>query len=500
MRHAPLPRRRVAALAAVLLVAGAGPTMGAAAAVPIPPGPGDGSVRHFVGASAVAHPVQARAVPRDPHLAGNGSSNMHDDAYASDAYRTGGPLGRHLTVSSATYGVEECATMAFDRTGRIEALCGGAEGSRLMLLDPRTLDVLASFPLPPRKPGTTPPTQDLCGGAYFYLDNRDRAVVETTNAQVWVVAQRQGLTGTTFDLQRTYDLSSAVAGDDCLIALMPAWDGWIWFVTEQGRVGTLNPKTGAVHHLRLPGEKIVNSFATDETGGVFIVSDHAMYRFDRGRHGRPRVTWRQRYDRGSSTKPGQLSRGSGTTPTLIGKDLVVITDNADPRMHVLSYRRTARHVEHRLVCRQSVFGKDTSDTENSVVAVGRSVIVENNYGYTGPAATMNGGSTAPGIARVGVGRRGCGIRWTSRETAPTSVPKASLANGLLYVYTKPRGQAADPWYFTALDVRTGRTVYRQLTGTGPQWNNHYASIYLGPHRTAYVPTLAGLVRLQDGPT
>ncbi len=87
--------------------------------------------------------------------------------------------------------------------------------------------------------------------------------------------------------------------------------------------------------------------------------------------------------------------------------------------------------------------------------------------------------------------------WTSHESAPSSVAKASLANGLLYAYTKPPGVTADPWYFTAIDLRSGRTAWKRLTGTGPQWNNHYASIYLGRKGTAYIATLAGVVRLQD---
>jgi hypothetical protein len=454
----------------------------------------------FEGAAADPHPVASRPLPQNPHHAANGSSSMHDDAYASDAYAGGGPLGNALQVSSATYGVEECATMAFDRHGRIVALCGGAEGSRLMLLDPDTLDVLAAHPLPPRRPSTeTTPLEDLCGGAYFYLDDQDRAIVETTDAQVWVIAETRTAAGTpAFALQRTYDVSAAVPQGDCLIALMPDWDGLVWFVTQKGGVGTVDPESGRVRSLRLDGELIVNSFATDETGGVFIVSDHALYRFDAGRRGRPVVTWRERYDRGSVEKPGQLSQGSGTTPTLVGDDLVVITDNADPRMHVLSFERGAAPAAHRRVCRQPVFAEGASATENSIVAIRRSVLVENNYGYTGPATTTNGGSTAPGIARVRVGRDSCGTMWTSQETAPTSVPKASLANGLLYVYAKPAGVAEDPWYFTAVDVRTGRTAYRRLTGTGPQWNNHYAAIYLGPDEAAYIATMAGVVRLEDG--
>ena len=113
--------------ASVLALALAAP----AAGVPIPPGPYDGSVPSFEGAAAEPRPVDSRPLPQNPHLAANGSSSMHDDAYASDAHAGGGPLGRDLQVSSATYGVEECATMAFDRHGRIVALCGGAEGSRL---------------------------------------------------------------------------------------------------------------------------------------------------------------------------------------------------------------------------------------------------------------------------------------------------------------------------------------------------------------------------------
>ena len=41
-------------------------------------------------------------------------------------------------------------------------------------------------------------------------------------------------------------------------------------------------------------------------------------------------------------------------------------------------------------------------------------------------------------------------------------------------------------------------MWSRLTGTGIQWNNHYAAIYLGPDGTAYVATLAGLVRVADG--
>jgi hypothetical protein len=489
-----MPRLRRTALAGLLTVLVALVGGAAQAAAPIPPGPGDATVPAFEGAAVHDRPVAHRTPPQHPFMAATGQNSMHNDAYATDAYEGGGPTGRDLTVTSATYGVVECATITFDSRGRIVGLCGGLQGFQLMLIDPDTLDATATMTTSQRDAtsGANPLT-DLCGGAYFYLDDRDRAIVETTDGTVLVVK----VTATGFRLVKTYDVTSAIPDGDCLIALMPDWDGRIWFVTKNGGVGDVDPATSKVRSLRLRGEKIVNSFATDETGGVYVVSDHAMYRFDARANGAPQVTWREVYDRGSEQKPGQLSQGSGTTPTLIGKDLVVITDNADPRMRVVAYKRTAGHVAHREVCRQPVFGKGASATENSVVAVGRSVVVENNYGYENPSTTTLGRSTTPGVARVGVTAKNCGTMWTSKEIAPTSVPKVSLKTGLLYVYAKPAGVPQDPWYFTAIDVRTGKTAWRRLTGTGTQWNNHYAAIYLGPDRAAYVATLAGLVKIQD---
>lgn len=487
-----MPPARALLAAAVALVLSAPLT---AVAAPIPPGPLDPTVPAFEGKPVEDRPLPALDVPQHPFMAPTGVNSMHNDAYSTDAYAGGGPRGADLQVTSESYGVEECATIAFDRRDRIVGLCGSLQGFQLRLIDPVTLESKATLPTSTRdvSSGANPLT-DLCGGAYFYLDHRNRAIVETVDGTVMVVkVTRDG-----FDLRRTYDVSEAIPEGDCLIALMPDWSGRIWFVTLEGGVGTIDPRTGAVRDRRLEGERIVNSFATDETGGVFIVSNHALYRFDAGRGGAPRVTWREAYDRGTTQKPGQLSQGSGTTPTLIGRDLVVITDNADPRMRVVSFRRTAEDVRRREVCRQPVFTAGKSATENSIVAVGRSVIVENNYGYENPGTTTLGRSTTPGIARVKVGSRGCGTTWESDEIAPTSVPKVSLRTGLLYVYTKPEGVPQDPWYFTAIDVRSGKTAWKQLTGTGMQWNNHYAAIYVGPDRTGYIATPAGLIRLADG--
>ena len=47
----------------------------------------------------------------------------------------------------------------------------------------------------------------------------------------------------------------------------------------------------------------------------------------------------------------------------------------------------------RLICEQPVFKKGASATDQSLIAARNSLVVENNYGYSGPAAVMRGAST-----------------------------------------------------------------------------------------------------------
>ena len=127
---------------------------------------------------------------------------------------------------------------------------------------------------------------------------------------------------------------------DKIISALPDWSGRLWFASTNGVVGTVDPASGAVRSRPL-GERIANSFAVEDTGAVYIVTDAALYRLEAGAGGRPQPVWREAYENSGVQKPGQASAGSGTTPTLMGDGLVAITDNADP-MNVLVYRRGRR--------------------------------------------------------------------------------------------------------------------------------------------------------------
>lgn len=213
-------------------------------------------------------------------------------------------------------------------------------------------------------------------------------------------------------------------------------------------------------------------------------------------------TWRETYDRGTAPKPGAINQGSGTTPTLLGEDLVAISDNADSRVNVVVYHRLDDHVGDRLVCQLPVFVPDLSVTDNSFVGYGDSLIPENNFGYDGPFGDRT--LSQPGILRIDVAadRSGCEVVWESDETSPTTVPKLSIGNGLVYFYTVesiPDHPSWEAWYLMALDFHTGETVFKLLTGTGYEWNNNYAPITIGPDGTAYVGCFGGLMAISDGP-
>lgn len=478
----------------------------------------------FMGNAVVEKPIDAAPLPQNPWMSPNPGSNAHNDSYMSDTYAISGPLGKSPQVRSAWLATLEGdprfyppsdpvaipVVIAFDRAGYLVAgvikfrSADSLAYVQLTLIDPDTLATLATFDLPAESSGEP---HFRPAGAYFYLDNEDRVVVGTTDRELWLVTHAQDSGGKWFfahDPQDTFPLSAAITEDDQLESVVPDWAGRLWFTSKGGVVGFVDVSSGGVRYtdqLKLGGERIVNSHAVDEDGGVYVVSTHAMYRFDADQDGSPQVTWREPYDSGTHVKEGQVDIGSGTTPTLMGHEYVAITDNGQPRMHVLVFRRARDVAGPRLACAQPVFRPGTASNENSLIATDRSIVVENNFGYKAAQKdTTHGRTTKPGVARVDIDENGtCRTVWTNESISiPSVISKMSLANGLIYTYTKPKGPATtDPWYFTAVDFHSGEVAYSRLAGTGVLYNNHYAGAYLGPNGMVYVGVLGGLVAMRD---
>jgi hypothetical protein len=457
-------------------------------------------------------PVPHVPVPQHPFMAPNPGSNMHCDAYISDTYEASGPMGFDPRVMTRTEGFGGYGTITFDSRGRLVAVYGNGRDFKLQLLDPRTFEEMASYKLPSRSLkfffSGIRPWEYLGAGMYFYLDNDDCAVVPTTRNTVQVVQAPDLESRHEFKLVREYDLRDHVVPgtDDSAAFVLPDWSGvCYWYATTEGIVGTIDRETGAVQKIRLEGELVENSFAVGEDG-VFIISDQAMYRFNRESSGKIVIDWRTEYPKAPQRKAGHISVGSGTSTSLAGgrDGMVVIADNAQPRINALFIRRS----DGLLVGKVPLFADGKSGTDLTAIALehadgngkGTGVytgILENNWGHhTFPFSRPEPGLTRVDATRHEDGTYTCEEVWASQEKTIGGF-RLSLGNGLVYIYGKEGSGPGTKWYLTAIDFATGSTVFRQLAGTGLGYNNWQGSLFLHPDGMAISTTIFGAVMVGD---
>ncbi|WP_269059691.1 NHL repeat-containing protein [Catellatospora vulcania] len=445
---------------------------------------------------AAADPEFGPAAPQNPATAPAGGASTHGDSASAKTFAQPGPAGAPLTVGRATL-LAACPTLLHGGDGQLLALCTDVLGQNpaVHLLDRVTGNSLARL---------TIAKGNLLGGVYAYLDDADRVVVVDGNRDLLRIEHRRGLFGIwTLRVAEKTSLATAVAADDSVVGVLAGYDRRVWFVTAAGSVGVYDPATGMVHAYRLPaGERIANSLST-VPGGVAVTSDHALYLFDAATPGIPALRWRHGYDRGPARKPGQLSWGSGATPVFFGPatgtEYVVVTDNAVPHMNLL----VLRSADGGLVCSRPLFtGRPASGTENAPVAAGRSVFLTNTYGYDYPALPPDAGPSVPdnadftgGLVRVDVRAdgSGCDPVWET-ATRSAALPRLSTADGKLYTAVQEGllGEL-DPYFFAAVDARTGVVSDQALLG----------SVLVNPIQTAgtalnrvyYQGTVTGVLRI-----
>ena len=470
----------------------------------------------YYGTAATAKPLSETQVPQHPYLAPEGTNGMHGNSYNTGTYDYSGPLGVNPTVNSRSMNVFGglVATLMFDSTGRIMCISGNVVGFRLLLLDAETLEILAETRLPQRQStreffktlNFDKISNDTSGGAYCHLLKGDRPIIGNSDNVIQIFYVDESGKKPVWMVEKEYDVAPYLEDGAFITDAIPDFDGNIWFVTRPGDVGFIDAKTNEVKLMRLENEEIQNTLAIC-ADGIYIVSDHAMYRFEI-QNGKPAYTWRTEYDRGSTTKPGAINQGSGTTPSLLDvpcgkgkvRKLCAITDNADDRVNLVVYDRETGEA----IVTEPLFASGRSVSENSLIAHGRSFIIENNYSESGAGFLERNPTSEPGVTRIDMNAdcTGCKVVWESKEASATVVPKLSTGSGLVYLYTRVQNsdipKSAVAWYFTAVDFETGETVYKVFTGCGRNWNNSYGPITIGPNGSAYVGVFNGLIRVADG--
>ena len=420
----------------------------------------------------------------------------------------------------------------------------------MVVADSDTLEVLAYYPLgvPPGDPIRETGRQALLksmGAIYSYVDNQYRFHVAAKGNQIYSLFEEG--TKENFELKldesSSFDLSQVITDPKCVIVgLLLDSQGRIWFTTDASeetpaRVHVLNPAKSTYPYtdvlensLAFNGELIRNTFALTKTGNdssaAYVVASKNMYRIDAGPDDKPEIVWSEPYDTVptigtiekyvNGTKIGQYELGSGTSPTILGEGkYVAITDNAE-QLQVVVYRtdEPLDPNEERVVCEVPVFdfpGGGAGALSNSLIGSRLSIIASNNYGYwfdwkTGTLKQPG----APGLERIDIdpNGRGCTKVWVNHGGCPNHRSQTIHQDRADLCHIQGIGHeqvdadhpfGLDVYYWTAVDFRTGETVWKKLAGTDSMYDSFYTGIGLGPNGALYTGGYGGFYMLRDTP-
>jgi hypothetical protein len=304
---------------------------------------------------------------------------------------------------------------------------------------------------------------------------------------------------------------------DVGIGLGMTWDGRLVLTSISGAVAVVDRAfRDPPSVLRLDGEAITNSFAVDDAGGIYVVTDRQMHKLvwtGRRLSGDPADgAWREPYERSHGPLGGIRagSGGSGSTPTLMGfgldeDRLVVITDGAEV-MNLVAYWRDAppagapRRADQIRVT-TGVEPPTAVQSEQSVVVWEDGAFVVNNVGPdTLPSALEN--VVAIGVTRPpprGVER----FRW-DRAThrwqrvwaradvaSPSCVPVMSGATRQVYVQSAEHGR----FEILGLDWDSGATRTRLRLPPSQAYNGAYMLVQFLADGDIAMGMLTGPVRI-----
>lgn len=492
---------------------------------------------------------------QNPFLSPNPWNNIHNDAWFTDSYTVAGPArARRVQVevisqltfddpdtgTPITVRLGECAAHAYDAQGNLLTVCAGFPDPvakvfkrSIVALSPDD-EILAYRAFDAPFEDLRAALLDFGGAGYFYLDDEEQMVVGMPDGHV-VVWERQASAVSDVDSwSSSRDVNVAGEGGavppdlGSLYALVPNEDGYIWFTTSGGVVGTIAPESCVADcvkwldvndpdgdGVRTPqsdgGFQTISESHSVDRKSTFQQTDYNMFRFDIDAAGTPVIAWQEPYDRGSQIKPGQTSQGSGTSPAFFqlgGRDFVTIMDNAaTPHINVYRAETVLGPGESRLFAQAAPFGNDTQvSDENSLIVYPGSrpgtmrIYGENNWGNVRLVSTAGPLVTRPGFGGIEVGAAGRVqvLPANRRIRVPSVVSKGNIPSHALYTYNK----RASGWYLTALDPdRPSRVLWTVQVGSGAiKYNNWYAQLSLGPDgKTFAVGALTGLIKVRTVP-
>jgi len=502
-------------------------------------------------------------------------SSSHRASYAQGSSPFPGPgdsastVSAHLELPGAGVPVIVSFSAPYEDGGRAAWSTVTGADAAIVKVDHETFEIIDWYVPSDRE--DDPPTFTLgLSGAYTAIDSENRFIVGRTRFVSFFGDSVDGDRSSPIALKKRIFMPDEVFcnENDVIAGMSLTYDGQLAFATELGNLFVIPPdadpdKLGEVPVISTNQdcatadeaelEIVSNSVAVDESGGIYVLTSVAMYRFDWD-GGALSLGWRAEYQIAEEVpSPIRLGPGSGSTPSLMGTAadddrFVVITDGLGLMNLVLFWRDEvpadwqpiAPGKDPRIACEIPIdFGTDATQaiSEQSVAVRGYSAVVVNDLlsdPTINPPSTLALGALAqntvsaleggiPEKAPFGLERidwdpesRTCATVWANAEiSVPNGIPSISEGSGIVYGAGQRNGQ----WGLEGLDFGTGESRLWVEAGPGtcrPEQmmilsilpgvadvlqvvpdsceNSFYAATTIGPDGIVYQGTLNGMSR------
>lgn len=470
---------------------------------------------------------------------------LHHDGGNTRGNDFAAPLGNNLLVNSSDNALP--CPLLFHSDGRLTAgsLCPTPENTStlcIITMNPDTFDILDSWILPEQ-------SERGWFGFTYVTATENKVLVPGAN----VAWELEHGADNKLRLIRTIDFSRMIEQENGILqTIIYDAQGNVWFTnggspgTQLGTgltktlVGYLTPG-GQNYSITFDDQIVENSVAvsgdtvymnTGPAGKADVVNSTGyLYAFRPSVNGGVDIVYKTEYNAGSGIKKNGLSRGSGSSPSLLGDQFVVITDNHDEQVNLLVYpqastnRQTGRTSDISVspVCSIPLWTPGESANEaaftNHFDGTNYAIITGNGYGLPVPipipgtnhGLPINGewndfNSLGPGMARIDVvprddGSVTCMPRWIQQDAKLPSVNSLSTQNGLMYTWYQDLELAESGEYIygvIATDFETGETAWKMRVGAGGSFNWLYQAPALSTNGCFYMTVVGGLVRMCDG--
>ena len=314
-------------------------------------------------------------------------------------------------------------------------------------------------------------------------------------------------------------------GAPVLVGLNATWDGTLVAVSLDGTVIAVDRALSRAVYHRLPGERFWNGVAVDEQGGVYAVTDERLHKLvwtgqaisDRPEDG----AWSERYEVGAHDAALRGSRGSGTTPTLVGLEsqrdqFVLIADGADVNNLVLYWRDAipeewdqiegtpSRRIAGRVPADFGQSGVTDAYFEGSPVALGYGAVIANDRPRNRMPLHLDNQLwiNDPAVAPAGVQkfawdprRRRFASAWVRPDlSSPNATPALSAHDRGLHLITVHDGA----WSFETLDFDSGETRALYTLGASQRFNPIGLTLQLLGNGDPIYSVFGGVLHLKIG--